>query len=378
MSRSPRSISRRPARLCGPLAAALALGALAAPASATVSTTNPVEAGENVTVFHNIDFVATFGTGSIGQQVQIDVVRGGVTIGTTTGPLVDTPDGAALEANHGPAGAPQPGDCFVGHTPDILPRDVINVTNLTTGDVDSVTVDDITFDGDPELLPNGDVIQRGFARRADGTPIAINALDSNGFLDTSKFRGPAHQVFRTPGTTDGFTNVFHAPYDMERNQIYPTVAERQNSLLNAGGHEAGFGHVAPLPLEAMLIDGNADTPGPAPGCEASPSQADRITGGPSHINASTGDITLTGTKMTDADAVAVTLTDSAGTSVGPFSANVTGDAWTLTLTPAQRAGLVDGPIKAAASYDHGGTALAGKDLTIVKDVVAPVLNVTPG
>jgi hypothetical protein len=128
----------------------------------------------------------------------------------------------------------------------------------------------------------------------------------------------------------------------------------------------------------MLLDGNDDTPGPAPGCEAAPSEADRITAGPAHINAATGDITLSGTKMTDADGVDVTLTDSAANTAGPFPATVTGNSWTLTITAAQRAGLVDGKVTASSVYDHGGTALVGKGLTIAKDVIAPTLTATPG
>ena len=41
-------------------------------------------------------------------------------------------------------------------------------------------------------------------------------------------------------------------------------------------HAMGFGHVAPLPLEAMLVDGVDDVPGPALGCEGSPSEANGI------------------------------------------------------------------------------------------------------
>ena len=199
MSSSHRSTRRRTVRLCGPFAAALAVSALAAsPASATISGTNPVEAGENITVFHNIDFVAGFfPAAAVGQNVTIEVRRSGVLLGSTTGQLVDAEGLAALEANHGPEGAPAAGDCWTGNGgigPDIRPGDDVSITNATTGDIDEVRVDQIEFVGDPQLRSNGDVIQNSIALRADGTPIPTSALDSNGFLDTSKFRGPAHQV----------------------------------------------------------------------------------------------------------------------------------------------------------------------------------------
>jgi hypothetical protein len=380
MSSSTRSSRRRTARLCGPFAAALAFGALAAaPASATVSTTNPVEAGENITVFHNIDFVAGFGIGAIGDVVDYEIIRNGVVIGETSGPLVDAEGQPGLEANHGPEGAPVAGDCWVGHTPDIRPGDLVRITNTVSGDVDEVTVDQIEFVGDPQLLPNGDVIQNGIALRADGTPIPTTALDSNGFLDTSKFRGPADEVRPWAARPGGFTNVFHPPYNMERNEIYPTLEERRSSLLNNGGHEAGFGHVDPLPLESMLLDGNADDPSAAPGCEGSPAESNRVSSAPSHLNATTGDVTISGLRMTSAGAgaVEVSLTDGAGNVAGPFAATETGNDWTVTVTAAERAGLADGTITVAGAYDHGGTALTGKTAEIQKDTVAPTLSATP-
>jgi hypothetical protein len=163
-----------------------------------------------------------------------------------------------------------------------------------------------------------------------------------------------------------------------RNQIYPTEAERLNSLLNAGGHEAGFGHVDPLPLESMLLDGNGDDPTAAPGCEGeSTPESNRVTSAPSHINAGTGDITISGTRAVNAGAgeVTVTLTDGVGGTTGPIETTESGTGWTATITAAQRAGLADGLLTVAGAYQHGGTALTGKDAEIVKDTAAPVISV---
>ena len=84
----------------------------AATASAAIDPAGPgVRPGKNVTVFHNIDFVSAGGhTG--GEHVQVDLIRGGHRVATTAGAAVDAGEGGALEVNHGPEGAPLPGDCF--------------------------------------------------------------------------------------------------------------------------------------------------------------------------------------------------------------------------------------------------------------------------
>ena len=145
----PRMRPGRTALLASAASAALAATALTgAPASATLSGPG-VTAGHNITVFHNIDFVAVFGWG-LGDTLTVTVERDGVLIGTATGAAVDTPEGPGLEVNHGPEGAPLPGDCWEGHTPDIRPGDVVSVTDGAV--TDQVTVDNIAFTGQPSEL----------------------------------------------------------------------------------------------------------------------------------------------------------------------------------------------------------------------------------
>ena len=91
-------------------AAALGSLALAAPAGATL--TGPgVRAGHNISVFANIDFVGVFGY-SVGAPMTVELVRNGHVINRVSAETVSTPEGGGLEINHGPAGAPQPGDCW--------------------------------------------------------------------------------------------------------------------------------------------------------------------------------------------------------------------------------------------------------------------------
>ncbi len=85
------------------------------PAQGTVVN---VADGHNITVFHNIDFVAVVGYDE-GEVLTVQVVRNGAVIGTATGPARgDAVDGFGLEVNHGPEGAPLAGDCWVGGTPE--------------------------------------------------------------------------------------------------------------------------------------------------------------------------------------------------------------------------------------------------------------------
>jgi LysM repeat protein len=241
----------------------------AAPAQATL--TGPgVSAGKNITVFHNLDFVGVFGYGPVGEQITVDVIRDGVTIGTATGPAVDTPEGPGLEVNHGPEGEPQPGDCWSGATPDIRPGDRVVVTSA--GVQNEVTVDNIRFTGQPAEDPTtGDVVVSGVAQRADGTTIPPSLLDSGEFRDnTGKYRITPDVVEATAGVTGGFTMRYRSPYTGFRNESGLTEAQRKLVLLSQDGHAIGFGHTEPLPAESMLVDGIADVTGPAVGCDGSP------------------------------------------------------------------------------------------------------------
>src|SRR3712207_5179797 len=91
----------------------------------------------------------------LGEELTVEVVRGGVVIGSTTGPAVDTPEGIGLEVNHGPLGAPQPGDCWQNYTPDMIGGDVIRVTSPRG--VDTMTVADIVITKSPYLDASNNV-----------------------------------------------------------------------------------------------------------------------------------------------------------------------------------------------------------------------------
>jgi hypothetical protein len=366
----------------------------AVPASAFVL--DPPAAGRNISVFHNLDFVAVFGYPDAG-ALQVDVVRGAHRIGTVSANAIVTPDGPGLEINHGVEGTAGPGDCWTGSTPDIQPGDEIVVRS--GADVDRIAVDHITIDGDPQLMPNGDIQVRGTAERANATrdPIPANALDSAEFR-LGGFRGAPDSIVATPGTTSGWTAIINPPYDGDlasfRNQGNLSEAQRKEALLGRI-HTIGYGHVEVPPAETQLFEGE-ETPGPAAGCEASAGQSNAVTGtSDAVISQVSGDLVVNGTAMgsvlgaTDADpatpvtgaTISVDDTDPATPAVTKTVVLPGGDEqqnWTATFTTPETAPLADGPITVAATYTVGATTdLGGRSLTIAKDTTGPAVTGDP-
>jgi hypothetical protein len=356
-------------------AAGLAASAVAAlPASATI---NSMAAGHNITVFHNIDFVAVTGWAA-DASLTVTVERGGVQIGTATGAASDpeATGASGLEVNHGPEGAPVAGDCWEGQTPDIQPGDVVSVTDGTT--TDQVVVDNIRFTGDPRLAAGGDVIVPFVARLAAGGAVPLARIDSAEFRSTSRLRFESTdiQVQRQAGGAPGAYQMrYNAPFRPARNRDLLNQQQLRRLLLG-DGHAIGFGHTDPVPQEAMLQDGLGDTPGPAPGCEAAPSAQWSVNSvAPGFVNQATlaRGLTVRGVAR-DATGVQVSLSDNDPTTAGAPSvaANLSAGAaqnWTASFTRAQLAGL-NGLIRVRATFTLAGGSFSDST-TVVKDLVAP-------
>jgi hypothetical protein len=366
--------------------------ALSPPARAALSAPDSVGAGHNITVFHNIDMVGAFGHGT-GEHVRVEVVRGGHRIASATGTAVQlgSPEGGALEVNHGPLGVPLPGDCWDGATPDIRPGDLIRATSA--GGVDEVVVDDITIDGvSRQAGPNGtlgddddEVWVEGAARSGiTGEPIPLAQLDSGEFRDpqNNKLRIEASAVEEgaTPGT---YRAIYRAPFRFIKAPVATSVAL---VALERDGHAFGFGHV-PMPdgslrPDAMLVEGLLDNAGPAVGCEGSPHAPSSV--GTTSVDAigaaqlaalADGDVALTAGGWAEAGVAdaAVELRDAAGASVvrpaaGLDAAATAPQGWSAAFTKADVRGLVQGALTARLLV--GGVA-AGVPRTVVHDVVAP-------
>ncbi|MDQ4086187.1 MAG: chitobiase/beta-hexosaminidase C-terminal domain-containing protein [Actinomycetota bacterium] len=345
----------------------------AVPASGLIPAEPGVRAGKSITVFHNIDFVAVFGYGPVGRQVTVRVLRDGVTIGSATGPTVSTPEGPALEVNHGPEGAPLPGDCWSGHTPDIRPGDHIVVTDGAGRD--RVIVDDIRFTGDPsEELLSGDILVPFTAIDAAGTPIPVARIDSAEFRAGSRLRFESTDIVVEPaagGEPGAYQMRYQSPFAPSRNRD-ALGQDQMRALLLGDGHAIGFGHVAPPPLEAMLVDGLADTPGPAPGCEAAPSGTEGVTSvTPTLINTRTpATATLRVQGMSeDATEVEVQLRDSNSVRTAPatLSAETGLQTWRASFPVADLTAL-SGNVRVTALIDGVASTVTK---TLVRDTVRP-------
>ncbi len=375
---SPRS--KRAALVTVAALAAASVGAVnAVPASGLVGPAG-VRPGKSITVFHNIDMVAAIGYGPLGRQVTVRVVRDGVTVGSATGPSVFTPDGAGLEVNHGvESGTPQPGDCWDGQTPDIRPGDHIVVTDGAGRD--EVVVDDIRFTGAPSTEGDGDVVVPFTAIDANGTPIPLARIDSAAFRD-DQLRYEAADIVVEPveGAEPGeyqmryessptFTPTRNG--DDSADEEPPLTQAQIARALLGDGHTIGYGHVAPLPAEAMLVDGIADVSAPAPGCEAvAPKTSHGVTAAtPGVINALTPtDTQLRVSGFSDAASdVEVRLSDADSTVTSTASVAASTDTWRASFLTTDLTEL-SGIIRVTAVVDGAASAVTK---TVLKDTVAP-------
>jgi hypothetical protein len=225
----------------------------AAPAGAAVAP------GHTILSMHNLDFIGAFGY-DVGDDLTISVDRPGRgVIASVTAPAADTPDGGGMELNHGPVGAPVPGDCWENQIPDVLPGDTIRVAHR--GGEDSIVVDDIEILRAPRLVGQ-DVVLEGVARDGAGNPIPVAQLDSGEVRNTAppRVRAAATKVERIAGTTDRWRATYELnpasgpAYGVSRPQgVAPAIARDQ---ILTGDHAMGYGHpIVPLAPVIQLVDG---------------------------------------------------------------------------------------------------------------------------
>jgi hypothetical protein len=355
-------------------AAIVASAGLAAAALATVpanATVVSMADGHNITVFHNIDFVAVTGWAD-GAPLTVTVTRNGTEIGTASGAASDpeATGASGLEVNHGPEGVAVAGDCWETNTPDIRPGDRVTVSDGVT--TDAVVVDNIVFTGDPQLQPNGNITVPFTARRAGGAAIPAGALDSGEFRGAAdpQLRFEGIPAVRRPGAAPGQYNlVYRDPFQPARNRNGLNQQQIRRALLG-DGHAIGFGHVDPLPQESMLVDGLTETPGPAPGCEAAPSASWGVStvfpGAVNRTNLARG-LTVRGI-ATGATAVNVELRD--GTAPVVTKAATGTNNWSVSFTRAQLRSL-NGNVRVVGRYAFNGGTITGKTSSFLKDTTRP-------
>ena len=348
------------------LTGTLAFAAL--PALATAPATAGVTIGENITAFPNRDMVVAVGY-QAGETLDVRVIRNGVVIGQTSGPAVSTPEGVGLEVNHGPLGDALPGDCWNGVTPNILGGDVIEVT--TPRGVDTMTVTNLDFTGDPQVGPSGEVFVEGQASTADGTRLAAGAFIVEFRRDKPEprfRRGPFNPVYQ--GDTGTLWRATFTPSTTTSSEGLTTEQQRDIAL-----NEASWMAVADRITETTIAE-HGEGGGPAAGCESAPAEPNAIASGyESPINIASGDMVLSGTAREGVVNVSITV-GSLAPKDAVLSANTTGvKTWTLTVPKAELETLPDGNVILASSFD----GLAGASRTVLKDMVAPLApTASPG
>jgi hypothetical protein len=418
--------------LRGAVLAGMAASAIAAMPASAAQGPQGVRPGHNITVFHNIDMVGVFGH-PIGAQTLVEVYRGEHRIASARGAAVSTPEGGALEVNHGPLGAPAPGDCWDGATPDIRPGDRIVVSNPGgPAGVDEAIVDDISITsrttvtrdadtgGPVVVIPGVDAVPddpattevdesrpavppsteptrqevwvegNAFFMNPEGTrgaAIPLANLDSNAFIDLpadNQLRLGSNLVDEGSGGPGTFITRYFAPFSIERNRSGRSNASIFSALANGrDGHSAGYGHVAVLPPVSMLVDGMDEQATAALGCEVSPKEASSAGTIAGQLNAATmaaagnSDVMLTigGWAAEAVTAAEVVLSDGANSvrSAVRLSDGPGQKGWTATFRKSDFDTLAQGTL--TARLDVGGTPV-GASKTVSYDTTPPSIAVS--
>jgi hypothetical protein len=354
--------------------------ALSADANAALTAPGSVRAEHNVTVFHEVDFVATFGH-QVGAPLRVEVFRGPHLIARAAGPAASTPEGGGLEVNHGPEGTAGPGDCWANATADIKPYDKIVVTDAAGG-TDSILVDDIVVEAGPvrDELNSDDIVLIGRARSALGGPVASD-LEGE-FRLTSALRGGPARIERAGET---FKAVYTPPYTMDKGG----TATPAQLMRPDAEHTIGFGHTFPFATGETQIADAGSAPGPALGCEglapAAP-DANAATAVDRDVVGPGAGLEVSGTATALVDGVTVTLDDGPG-GAAPVEASTTalaaGDgapadtgpdrAWTVAFTAEQLATFpAEANLTATPAFTGGGAA-AAPAIGVRRDTVAPAV-----
>lgn len=350
---------------------------LATPSWAQVIN-EPPELPHEVVIFPERDFVVADGYDA-NTSLNFTLKRNGVVIGTASG----TTDGAGfLEVNH-PGGV-----CWNNFTPNILPEDVVEVTNAS-GDGDRSRTANVTAEA-AEIVGT-DVVIHGTAQNADGSQIPIDLMEQRivqpAFRDTpgstitrrdiratSDGAGEGSISYDAPGSNN-WTATYSGLNAVERD----LAVDGQTRILswldtNAAGDRLGI---------TIYEVGELGGPGFG-GCPATADYAVTDAGRDAVNIANVGnDLVLSGVSQ-DASEVSVSLDDqdtatAAVTATATLSPGAGAQTWSATIPAAQVGGLSDGTLTATGTYTVSGTDIGGVNLKLQKDVVAPAKpTATPG
>jgi large repetitive protein len=340
---------------------------VASPGLAAAVIDSPPQPPLEVVVFPERDFVVTEG-GPAGQALNLEIVRNGVTISTASG---TTDADGLLEVNH-PGGV-----CWQGSTPNILPGDLLRVTEAGNP-ANGYSVRTQGLRAEPaEILANGNVQVKGVALDANGDPLPLSRMEQR--IINPDFREGAtplekrdirattddNNLVRDPGVRGGFIAT-HRGLNATNAQ---KALEGQDRVLGwmqtaANGDRMGI---------TIWEEGEVGGPGFG-GCPARHDYAVTSFNKPA-IKIGTDGVTAAGTAF-NADSVRVTLSDGrAGTTDPSVNATLNGASGAQTFRASfsrrQVMRLADGRLRAVGRYTVGGTAISGVNKSIIKDLKAP-------
>jgi len=303
-------------------------------------------------------------------ELQVDVLRDGVPMATAS---ITTDSAGDGDVNGGGL------SCWSDATPDILPGDTVRVTG--SGFVDEKVVDDISSSR-PMKADSDTIVVHGTAVAADGTPLPLAGIEariigsaadrfSNGRRDmraggtntfplTQDAGDPTHWTATFSGLTPD--DVAKALDAIEMRGIFTDTADPNQTISQNPGARG------PMPPCTTPMRRDAITDASRTTINAQNSGDDLVLSG---VAQDASDVTVTlddGDRMTRAITVPATLSTPSG-----------GQTFTATIPGADVQGLSDGTLTASATYTVGGTDIAGRGLTLLKDTIAPPApTATPG
>jgi Chitobiase/beta-hexosaminidase C-terminal domain len=348
----------------------LGMAIAAGPAAAAVTAPHIVATLANSSGLELSDYTP-------GENLTVDVVRGGNVVGTLTGPV-------ALDGTFNV----NPTECWVGVTPVILADDVIRVTSDQATFVDESPVKNITIDTIEEVA--GVLKVHGTAQDTAGNPLPVSEIESRIISTSGEFfheNGRKRIQTGHVGAPGEGSMAYDAPGSSSWTATYAGLDAHDLALAQAASTELR-GLWASLAADEVTIMILGATPGPAAPCTAPLKQNAVVKATPKVVSLATNgtDLALEGVsfdatsvqvKVDDADVNTPAVTVTA-TTPGPALGSQT---WTATIGAADVAGLSDGPLKVSGTYfsaaDPGG--IPGQDLTVQKDLVAPEApTISPG
>lgn len=318
-----------------------------------------------VVVFPERDFVVTEG-GPGNLALDFAIIRNGVTIGTATG---TTDADGLLEVNH-PGGV-----CWQGVTPDIMPGDVLRVTE----DANPANGYEVRTQGvsSPQAeIVGSNVVVHGVALDDAGNPLPLNRVEQR--IVQPEFREapePLEKRDIRATTDDGNLKPDNSP------GAPPGAFIATHSGLTAVQREKAIaGQTRVLGWQRTAANGDrlgitifeaGEVGGPGfGGCPLGRPYAVTAFNRPS-IKIGHNGLTVSGTSN-DATDVQVTLVDGAAATTDPSkAATITGSTFKAAFTKAQVNALRDGQIRAVGSYTVAGGKIGGAVKSIVKDLKAP-------